>query len=256
MILRPRLIVQATCATWVCVMGGLLYASAIWSIYESHEKPQTREGVHVSLPVPPAHASSRLLTCDASARAEQSDARTGRPHKGESCGQAAAGLTAGKTASASFESEVGPSLAAVNLPRSRGVRYEPGSGSPSSLGLTESRAGALRQMATDAAKRCRVPARLFHSLIHRESSFNPKAVSKSGARGLTQLLPRYHSHSLLDIDDPLTNLSIGCAYLRRLIDLRRGNVRLALLDFNGGPNRKATTQAHRDYADDIMGSAQ
>jgi soluble lytic murein transglycosylase-like protein len=72
-----------------------------------------------------------------------------------------------------------------------------------------------------------------------------------------QLLPRFHSHPLLDIDDPETNLSIGCAYLRRLIDGRGGNVRLALRDYVAGPNRKETTNETRDYANDIIyGSAQ
>lgn len=35
MILRPRLIVQATTVIWVLFMGGALYASAIWTSYEN-----------------------------------------------------------------------------------------------------------------------------------------------------------------------------------------------------------------------------
>ncbi|HEX8832032.1 MAG TPA: transglycosylase SLT domain-containing protein, partial [Longimicrobium sp.] len=84
---------------------------------------------------------------------------------------------------------------------------------------------------------------LAFGLVRAESEFNHRAVSRVGAVGLTQLMPstaRYfrvngtNRHNLYDRD---TNLRIGFRYLKTLIDKYDGNVRLALLAYNRGPDR-------------------
>ncbi|MGD9249513.1 MAG: transglycosylase SLT domain-containing protein, partial [Desulfobacteraceae bacterium] len=52
----------------------------------------------------------------------------------------------------------------------------------------------------EAAKRNDISSPLLKALIHVESYFNPKAVSKKGALGLMQIMPE--NLALLDIDDP------------------------------------------------------
>lgn len=84
---------------------------------------------------------------------------------------------------------------------------------------------------------------LAFGLVRAESEFNHRAVSRVGAVGLTQLMPstaKYfrvngtNRHNLYDRD---TNLRIGFRYLRTLIVKYNGNVRLALLAYNRGPDR-------------------
>lgn len=79
-------------------------------------------------------------------------------------------------------------------------------------------------------------------LVRAESEFNRRAVSPVGAVGLTQLMPstaRYFKRgvsreALFDRD---TNLRIGFRYLRTLIEKYNGNLELALLAYNRGPDR-------------------
>lgn len=58
-----------------------------------------------------------------------------------------------------------------------------------------------------------------HSIIKQESDYNPKAVSKSGALGLMQLLPSTYADISKrlqddgDLFDPETNIRAGCYYL-------------------------------------------
>jgi len=69
-----------------------------------------------------------------------------------------------------------------------------------------------------------------------ESAFDALAVSRAGAVGLMQLMPDLASE--LGVDDPFDprkNIMGGAKYLRRLLDLHHGNVRLALASYNAGP---------------------
>ncbi len=85
------------------------------------------------------------------------------------------------------------------------------------------------------AQRQDVPPALIKAVIHTESNFNPYAVSKKGAQGLMQLMPK--TALRLGVDDPFEsfqNVEGGVRYLRRLID-RYGSWRLALAAYNAGP---------------------
>ena len=87
-----------------------------------------------------------------------------------------------------------------------------------------------------------IDARLAFGLVATESEFNRRAVSPVGAVGYTQLMPstaRYfrpgvEREALFDRD---TNLRLGFRFLRTLVDKYHGNVQLALLAYNRGPDR-------------------
>jgi soluble lytic murein transglycosylase-like protein len=84
-----------------------------------------------------------------------------------------------------------------------------------------------------------VDPELGFRLVRLESEFNPRAVSPAGALGLTQLMPttaaRFERGLTRDrIMDEGTNLKIGFRYLRLLLDMYDGDVRLALLAYNRG----------------------
>jgi soluble lytic murein transglycosylase-like protein len=62
-----------------------------------------------------------------------------------------------------------------------------------------------------------------------ESGYNPKAVSKRGAKGLMQLMPiTAKSLGVEDVFDPEHNISAGVGYFKKMLNLFDGDVKLAL----------------------------
>jgi hypothetical protein len=91
-----------------------------------------------------------------------------------------------------------------------------------------------RSEAKRIAREQGVPEDLFLKLVRQESGFNPKAVSRSGAIGLAQLMPGT-AHGLgVDPFDPVQNLTGGARYLKSQFD-RFGRWDLALAAYNAGP---------------------
>ena len=80
-------------------------------------------------------------------------------------------------------------------------------------------------------------------LIHQESYFNPKAKSGVGATGLMQLMPatgrelagRFHISPRLD--NPETNIRLGTAHFKMLVNLFNGSNELAIASYNAGQGR-------------------
>jgi soluble lytic murein transglycosylase-like protein len=76
---------------------------------------------------------------------------------------------------------------------------------------------------------------LIKAMILAESNYNPKAVSKRGARGLMQLMPSTAAAlGVTDLFDPEDNINGGVKYLRQLLDRFDNDVRLALAAYNAG----------------------
>jgi soluble lytic murein transglycosylase-like protein len=89
---------------------------------------------------------------------------------------------------------------------------------------------------SEAAKRNGLSSSLLKALIHVESFFNPRAVSKKGAMGLMQIMPE--NLQLLNINDPFDpwqNIMGGAAYLRAMLERFSGQLPLALAAYNAGP---------------------
>lgn len=105
------------------------------------------------------------------------------------------------------------------------------------------RYGISRDLAEDiydAAVRNDIDPDVAFGLVNTESTFDERAVSNVGARGLTQVMPRTArwlrpGTTADDLFDRRLNLDLGFKYLRRLIDRYDGNIRLALLAYNRGP---------------------
>jgi soluble lytic murein transglycosylase-like protein len=89
---------------------------------------------------------------------------------------------------------------------------------------------------SEAAKRNGLSSSLIKALIHVESYFNPRAVSKKGAMGLMQIMPE--NIRLLHINDPFDpweNIMGGASYLKAMLERFSGQLPLALAAYNAGP---------------------
>jgi hypothetical protein len=87
----------------------------------------------------------------------------------------------------------------------------------------------------DAATRHGVDPVLIYSIMHRESSFKRFALSPKGARGLMQLMPATAARfGVTNIYDPQQNIDAGTRYVRFLLNMFDGDVRLALAGYNAG----------------------
>ena len=87
----------------------------------------------------------------------------------------------------------------------------------------------------EAAKRNNLSSSLIKALIHVESYFNPRAVSKKGAMGLMQIMPE--NLALLNIRDPFDpweNIMGGAAYLKDMLKRFGGDLPMALAAYNAG----------------------
>lgn len=118
---------------------------------------------------------------------------------------------------------------------------------------------ALKALVASKAAQYGIPADIADRWVHAESSYNPKATSKKGARGLTQLMPKTaESYGVKDVEDPEQNVEGGAHYLA---DLKKqfGSWDKALAAYNAGPD--AVTKAGgvpeipetQKYVNDILG---
>lgn len=86
---------------------------------------------------------------------------------------------------------------------------------------------------------------LMAALIRQESEFNPKAVSRTGARGLAQIQPatgrelsrrlKLTSYSSAALFQPHLNLQLGTYYLKTLLAQVGGREEAALAAYDAGP---------------------
>jgi soluble lytic murein transglycosylase-like protein len=87
-----------------------------------------------------------------------------------------------------------------------------------------------------AALYYQLPPELIWAVIKVESNFRNRAVSKVGARGLMQLMPRTAAAiGLRDPLDPEQNILGGAYYLRHLANRYRGDIYFTLAAYNAGP---------------------
>ena len=98
---------------------------------------------------------------------------------------------------------------------------------------------------------------LLAGLIRQESEFNPQALSRANAYGLTQVRPgtgrlyarraglrRFTNRVLFQ---PAINVKIGSLIFRSMLDQHDGSLEQTLAAYNAGPNRVVEWMAWRQY---------
>jgi hypothetical protein len=87
----------------------------------------------------------------------------------------------------------------------------------------------------ESSSRYRIDPLLIYAQMHQESSFKLRALSHKGASGLMQLMPATARRlGVTNIYDPKQNIDGGVKYMRMLLDMFGGDVRLALAGYNAG----------------------
>lgn len=114
-------------------------------------------------------------------------------------------------------------------------------------GLSDRELAGLARTIVVESKRQQLDPALVLAVMHVESRFDTYAVSPKDALGLMQLLPSTGAWLAPQVGvdwqgpqtlfDPASNVRLGVAYLRQLVDRYDGDVRTALLAYNWGPGR-------------------
>jgi soluble lytic murein transglycosylase-like protein len=95
---------------------------------------------------------------------------------------------------------------------------------------------------------------LVLAVISVESRFNPIAESVMGAKGLMQIIPRYHRAKLLEhggedaVFDPESNIMVGTQILREYVH-RAGTLEAGLQFYNGASRDEFGQYAQRVLAE-------
>ena len=89
-------------------------------------------------------------------------------------------------------------------------------------------------MVEASAKKHNIDPAILAGLIQTESGWNPNAISRSGAKGLTQFMDPTAAEFGVNVYDPASAIDGGAKYLRYLIDYFKGDMRLAIFAYNGG----------------------
>jgi soluble lytic murein transglycosylase-like protein len=104
-----------------------------------------------------------------------------------------------------------------------------------------------------------VDPELIKIVIRKESEFNPRAVSRSGAIGLMQLMPETaRGLGVKDPYNPRENIKGGVKYLSYLLGVFEEDLELALAAYHAGPGlvrrlkRVPQIPATREYVDYIL----
>lgn len=118
-----------------------------------------------------------------------------------------------------------------------------------------------RPVVMEVAQEVGVDPALLDALVWEESKYNHDATSSEGARGLLQLTPS--SWKSLDAAEPQNvreHVSVGARYLKKLIDLFKGDLELALAAYNAGPRKVreagGVPEYTRAFVDRVLARAQ
>jgi soluble lytic murein transglycosylase-like protein len=120
--------------------------------------------------------------------------------------------------------------------------------------VAEDAAGEFVAIAYRAGEQHRVDPLLILAVMAIESRYNPVAESVMGARGLMQVIPRYHPEKLEPhggeqaLLEPEVNIVVGAQILREYTR-RFGDLEAALQMYNGALDEPTSQYANKVFAE-------
>jgi soluble lytic murein transglycosylase-like protein len=123
--------------------------------------------------------------------------------------------------------------------------------------VAEDAAGEFVAMAYRAGEQHRVDPLLILAVMAIESRYNPVAESNMGARGLMQVIPRYHPEKLEPhggeqaLLEPAVNIQIGAQILREYTR-RFGDLETALQVYAGAFDEPTSRYANKVFAEKAL----
>ena len=93
-----------------------------------------------------------------------------------------------------------------------------------------------------AAKKYGIDPSILAGIIETESSWDSAASNPSGARGIAQIIPKWHPG--VNVNDPVESINYAASYLRRIMDGENGtgkpvDINTAIYMYNAGPYRSS-----------------
>ena len=116
------------------------------------------------------------------------------------------------------------------------AKKSPGSKSPNGRRQSDpARYSRYNNLIGEAARLYQLPESFIRAVMRVESDFNPTVVSRAGAMGLMQLMPRTaRSMGVSDPFDARQNINGGARYLRILANRFKGDLVLTVAAYNAG----------------------
>jgi hypothetical protein len=118
-------------------------------------------------------------------------------------------------------------------------------------GVSTEVVGELVRTAYAAGKEFGIDPLLVVAIMAVESSFNPIAESVAGAKGLMQIIPKYHLEKLADYGgeqaafDPRVNILVGARIIREYLLMASGDLFTALQTYAGALGDRDAAYTHR-----------
>ena len=105
----------------------------------------------------------------------------------------------------------------------------------------------IKQLVVDKANQYGVSSNLALAQIWTESTFNPRAVSPAGAKGLAQFMPdTAQRFGLIDPFDPVASMDAWGQYMILMLSMFNGRYDLTLAGYISGENRAEYANAARE----------
>lgn len=105
---------------------------------------------------------------------------------------------------------------------------------------------------SECCEKYQVDSALIKAMIRAESGFNPRAISKKGAKGLMQLMPETALRmNVSNVFSPKENIEGGVRYFKYLLSLFNNDLRLSLAAYNAGENLVSTIRTIPPYRETV-----
>ena len=130
----------------------------------------------------------------------------------------------------------------TDMPRSGAVEFDMARGKGKARSRVVGSEVPYHELINESAARYGLDAGLVAAVAQVESAFDPRAVSRAGAKGIMQLMDATaKDYGVTDVFDPAQNIDAGARHLSNLLRAFDGDLKLSLAAYNAG---RSAVQRH------------